>query len=78
LATGLTINAPIGTPVNGDRLIFRVLDNGTSQTITWNATYTVIGVNLPGATTANKMFYVGCIYNAANTRWDVIAYTVQA
>lgn len=77
-AVGLTVNAPTGTPVDGDKLMFRFLDNGTSQTITWNATFTVIGTTLPTATTANKMVYVGCIYNAANTRWDVVAVTTQA
>lgn len=78
LATTLTINAPTGTPVDGDKLIFRILDNGSSQTITWNGTYTVIGTTLPTVTTANKTVYVGCIYNANNTRWDVVAVTTQA
>ena len=78
LATGLTINAPTGTPVNGEKLMFRLLDNGTSQTLTWDATYTGIGVTLPTATTISKTTYVGCIYNANNTRWDVIAVTTQA
>jgi hypothetical protein len=78
LAANLTINAPTGTPVDGDKLIFRLLDNGTTRTLTWNATYTVIGVTLPTATTANKTVYVGCVYNANNTRWDVIAVTTQA
>jgi hypothetical protein len=78
LAANLTINAPTGTPVDGDKLIFRLLDNGTTRTLTWNATYTVIGVTLPTSTTANKTSYIGCIYNANNTRWDVIAVTTQA
>jgi hypothetical protein len=78
LAATLTINAPTGTPVNGDKLIFRILDNGTGQTLSWNGTYTVIGTTLPTTTTANKMVYVGCIYNAANTRWDVVAVATQA
>jgi len=78
LASALTINAPIGTPTNGEKLIFRLLDNGTSRALTWNATYTVIGVTLPTATTISKTTYVGCIYNANNTRWDVIAVTTQA
>ena len=78
LAAGLTINAPTGTPLDGDKLIFRLLDNGTSRALTWNATYTVIGVTLPTATTINKTTYVGCIYNSNNTRWDVIAVTTQA
>ena len=78
LAAGLTINAPTGTPVDGNKLIFRFLDNGTARALTWNATYTVIGVTLPTTTTLGKMLYVGCIYNAANIRWDVIAVTTQA
>ena len=78
LAAGLTINAPTGTPVDGDKLMFRLLDNGTSRALTWDATYTVIGVTLPTATTISKTTYVGCIYNANNTRWDVIAVTTQA
>jgi hypothetical protein len=78
LASALTINAPIGTPLDGNKLIFRILDNGTSRALTWNATYTVIGVTLPTATTISKTTYVGCIYNANNTRWDVVAVTTQA
>jgi hypothetical protein len=77
-AVGLTVAAPTGTPVDGNRLTIRILDNGTAQTISWNATYTVIGVTLPTTTTANKMVYVGCIYNSTNTRWDVVAVTTQA
>lgn len=77
-AVTLNINAPTGTPVDGSKLIIRILDNGTSRTLTWNATYTVIGTALPTATTTNKTLYVGCIYNAAATRWDVIAVTTQA
>jgi hypothetical protein len=78
LAAGLTINAPTGTPVDGNKLIFRILDNGTARALTWNATYTVIGVTLPTTTVINKMLYVGCIYNVANTRWDVVAVSVEA
>ena len=78
LAAGLTINAPTGTPLDGDKLIFRLLDNGVSRALTWNATYTVIGVTLPTTTSVSKTTYVGCIYNANNTRWDVIAVTTQA
>ena len=78
LAAGLTINAPTGTPVDGGKLMFRLLDNGTARALTWDATYTVIGVTLPTTTVVNKTTYVGCIYNANNTRWDVIAVTTQA
>jgi hypothetical protein len=77
-AAGLTIEAPTGTPVDGNKLIIRILDNGTARALTWNATYTVIGTTLPTTTVINKTTYVGCIYNANNTRWDVIAVTTQA
>lgn len=76
-AAALTVAAPTGTPVDGNKLILRILDNGTSRAITWNATYTSFGVPLPAATTINKTLYVGCIYNANNTRWDVIAVNQQ-
>lgn len=78
LAANLTINAPTGSPADGEKITLRILDNGSSQTLTWNATYTAIGVTLPTSTTANKTVYIGCVYNAANTRWDVIAVTTQA
>jgi hypothetical protein len=85
LSSDLSINAPSTTspaPVDGDKLIFRFLDNGTARTLTWDATYTVIGVTLPTTTTASKTTYVGCIYNAYGAsgtgRWDVIAVTTQA
>lgn len=77
-AAGLAINAPTGTPVDGNKLVFRLLDDGTARALTWDGTYTAIGVTLPTTTTANKTTYVGCIYNANNTRWDVIAVTTEA
>jgi hypothetical protein len=76
-AQALTVAAPTGTPVDGNKLILRILDNGTARAITWNGTYTVIGTTLPTTTTASKMLYVGCIYNSTNTRWDVVAVTTQ-
>ena len=78
LASALTINAPTGTPTNGEILLFRFLDNGTARNLTWNAIYTNIGVTLPTTTTASKTTYVGCIYNSNNTRWDVIAVSTEA
>lgn len=78
LADNLTINAPTGTPVVGNKLLFAIKDNGTSRTLTWNAAFAPVGVTLPTATTAGKWTYVGCIYNASATRWDVIAVVVES
>jgi hypothetical protein len=81
-AATLTINAPTGTPVDGTKLMFRILDNGTVRTIAFNVTFTAIGVTVPTSTVANKTTYVGVIYNAYGAsgtgRWDVIAVTTQA
>ena len=77
LASNFTFNAPTGTPVNGNKLMFRITPSGT-PTLTWNATYTPIGVTLPTTTTSGKTVYVGCIYNADLTRWEVVAVSIQA
>ena len=73
LSTALTINAPTGTATNGLKLVLRITDNGTNRALTWNAIFEVIGVTLPTTTTANKTIYVGLIYNATATKWNVVA-----
>lgn len=66
------------TPNDGQKLMIRVLDNGTAQTLNWNtATFVVVGATLPTTTVATKTTYVGCIYNSFNSRWDVIAVGTQ-
>lgn len=78
--TGLTgtsaIQIPSGTPTDGQRLSIRIKDNGTGRTLSWVTTaggYRVIGTTLPLTTTANKTIYVGCVYNSADSYWDVVA-----
>ena len=79
LAAGtLTINAPSGTPTNGQKLVIRIQDDGTQRNLSWNATYEVIGVTLPTTTTAGKKIYVGCIYNSTDSTWDVVAVNIEA
>ena len=76
LATGLTVNAPSGTPTDGQKLIIRILDNGTSQTITWTTSstgYRVVGSVLPTTTVPNKVSYIGCIWNSQASYWDAVA-----
>lgn len=78
LAVPATIAAPSGTPVDGQKLLIRLKDNGTARALTWNAIYRTIGTTLPATTVATKTTYVGCIYNAADTKWDVVAVTTEA
>jgi hypothetical protein len=81
LATPATIAAPSGTPIDGQKLTIRIKDDGTGRALTWTTTsgaYRVIGTTLPTTTTASKTVYVGCVYNAADVFWDVVAVATQA
>jgi len=78
LATNATFAAPSGTPADGQKLLLRIKDNGSARTLTWNAIYRAIGVTLPTTTVATKTTYVGCVYNTADVKWDVVAITTQA
>jgi len=73
-----TIAAPTGTPVQGQKLIIRIKDNGSAAPLTWNAIFRVIGVTLPSTTTSSKIIYVGCVYNDTETKWDVLAVKEEA
>lgn len=80
-ANSLTISADAGTPTDGQKIIFRFKDNGVSRALTWTTGvaggFQAIGVTLPSGTVANKTTYVGAIYNASSSRWDVVAVTTE-
>jgi len=81
LATAATIAAPSGTPTDGQKLVLRFKDNGTARALTWTTTsgaYRAIGVTLPTTTVLSKVLYVGCVWNAQDSFWDVIAIAQQA
>jgi hypothetical protein len=66
-----------GTPVAGQKLIVRLKDAGVAKALTWTG-FTAVGVTLPTTTVANKMHYIGCIYNATATRWEAVAVVAEA
>ena len=80
--TGLTSNITLGvasyTPVNGDKTVFRIRDNGTARTITFSSDYKAIGVTLPTTTVANKWVYIGVQYSSVDSIWHVIAVTQES
>jgi len=78
LSSAMTIAAPTGTPSTGMKLMFRITDDGTNRALTWNVIYRAIGVTIPSTTTANKILYVGCIYDEAGSKWDVVAVKEEA
>lgn len=73
LASALTIAAPTGTPRDLKVIQFRIYDDGTARAITWNAIYVGIGVTLPTTTTPGQTLYVAGRYNAAKTKYHILA-----
>ena len=77
LGAAATFAAPSGSPVDAQKLMIRIKDDGTARALTWTVTgansYRVIGTTLPTTTIAGKVTYVGLIYNYQDTLWDVVA-----
>lgn len=77
IRTGLTgdvaINNYSGTaPVQGQKLIIRLKDDGTTRAITYGAKYRT-GVTLPTDTVVGKTHYLGFIYNSTEDYYDCVA-----
>lgn len=74
----LTVAAPTGTPVDGQRLMIRIRPTVGLQTYSWNAVFSAgTDFALPTATSAlNKWDYLGFIYNSTAAKWHLIAMTL--
>lgn len=77
-AGALLFNAPGGTPVEGQKLIIRIKDNGTARALTYNAVFRAMGTSLPSTTVLSKTLYLGFIYNFTDTKWDLVASAQEA
>ena len=77
LAAGATFGSPTGTHVQGQKLMYRIKDNGTARALSYNAVFRAVGVTLPTTTIISKTLYLGCIYNATDTKWDIIAVAME-
>ena len=77
LAAGATFGAPTGSPVDGQKLIVRVKDNGGAQTLafTTGANGYRAGTDLafPTTTVLGKTLYLGFVWNQTDSRWDFLA-----
>lgn len=73
VAGTITLNAPTGTPTEGQKLIIRIKSTN-AQTYAFNAAYkfstTVVAPTTLGA---GKTDYLGTIWDAINSVWDVVA-----
>ena len=74
VAGTLTLNAPTGTPVNGQKIILRVQCTNV-QTLSYNAIFTgSTDIPLPTATSgASRYDYLGFMYNTTAVKWQLIA-----
>lgn len=76
LATAVTsmTSGMTGTAVNGQRLMVRIKDNGTPQSITWGANFISSGIAaLPTTTVAAKTHHIGFIYDSVAAKWVCMA-----
>jgi hypothetical protein len=82
----VTLSLDSGTPTDGQKIMFRIKDDGTARTFALISSGTNCfrnvgtGITLNStATTANKLTYVGCVYNSSGTgTWDVVAFGQEA
>ena len=77
-AVALAIANPTGTAVPGLGMAIRIKDNGTARAVSFGTQYRALGVTLPTTTVAGKTLYLGLIYNADDTKWDVVAVAQEA
>lgn len=72
-AAALNLANPTGTAQDGAGIVIRIKDNGTARAITYGTQYRAFAASLPSTTIINKTLYLGMIYNAADTKWDVVS-----
>lgn len=70
----LTLNAPTGTPVDGQKLIVRVKSTN-AHTLSFNGIYTgSTDVTLPTTLSGtSKTDYLGFVYNTDTSKWNLVA-----
>lgn len=75
IAQAFTIANMTGTPVNFQRMVIRVKDNGTARAITYGTDYVSGGATLPTTTVISKILTFSLIYNTANAlnKWQCVA-----
>jgi hypothetical protein len=77
-AAALTLANWSGTSIPAWGMAIRIKDNGTARAITYGTQYRAIGVTLPTTTVVSKTLYLGCIWNADDSKIDVVAVAQEA
>lgn len=66
--TSMTTNIS-GTPLNFQKLLIRIKDDGTARAITWGASFASGIVTLPATTVLGKTLTTLLIYNSVSGKW---------
>lgn len=64
-------------PTNGQRILFRILQDGTGSRVMTLDTKYRLGTDITAVvltTTLNKTDYLGCVYDSTADKWDVVAF----
>ena len=77
-AGALKLNNPGGTPLGGQKLTVRIKDNGTARALTYDTQFRAMGNALPTTTVLSKTLYMGFIWNATDSKWDLVAVAQEA
>jgi hypothetical protein len=60
------------------KMIIRIKDSGTARALAFGSTFRAIGVTLPTTTVISKTLYLGCVWNEADSKLDVLAVGQEA
>jgi hypothetical protein len=75
--TSMTTNLS-GTPTNNQKLLVKILDNGTSRAIAGGASNaSTSSGTLPTATTINKWSLVALLYSTSRSKWFCVGVTTE-
>jgi hypothetical protein len=67
-----------GTPSDGQRLTYRIKDDGNARAITWGSSFESVGVALPTTTVAGKRLVVGFMWDSVASKWGCVAVSQEA
>lgn len=77
LGSALSMAAPTGTPVDGEKFLIRIKDDGVSRAISWNSAFAENGGVLVLNTVPGKWHTLGFIYNSTTNKTACVADTVE-
>jgi hypothetical protein len=76
--TGAITSATFSNGVDGASYRFRFKDNATSRAIALGSTARAVGITIPAATVVSKVLYLVGIWNAADTKIDIVGVAQEA